>query len=202
MYIKLTRLDKTPVWIQSVFIAALEPRRQGGTIVVPLGNDLDYEVSESPETILGLLEGAPTPTVAPVPAPRAPRAGFTDVISETGAPDTPAPVPPEAPSAEPVPRAPKARTRAAAKKTAAKAREKAPDKTSPAAELTGEQQERLAKMAPGSLHKLRNTLESQFGLANADATIAGLEKKGLFKISRDRVLWRQTQTEPNAGQQS
>ncbi|HBJ59917.1 MAG TPA: hypothetical protein DDY72_05720 [Verrucomicrobia bacterium] len=199
MYIKLTRTDKTPVWIQSVFIAALEPRRQGGTIVVPLGNDLDYEVTESPETILALLEGAPTPTVAPVPAPRAPRAVFTDVISETETDETPAA---EEPPAEPAARAPKTRTRTATRKTAAKPKAKAPVADAPATELGAEQLERLTKMAPGSVHKLRNTLETQFGAANAAATIAALEKKGLFKISRDRVVWQTAQTNADASQQA
>ena len=68
MFIKLTRLDNRPVWLNASFVVTVEPRRDGnGAVVVPIGDGLDYDVRESPETVLGMLAGAPVPTVVPVP---------------------------------------------------------------------------------------------------------------------------------------
>lgn len=69
MFIKLTRLDNTPIWINASFVVTVEPRRGGGAIVVPIGDGLDYDVREAPEAVLALLGDAPAPTVVPVPAP-------------------------------------------------------------------------------------------------------------------------------------
>lgn len=69
MFIKLTRLDNTPIWINASFVVTVEPRKGGGAIVVPIGDGLDYDVRETPEAVLGLLGDAPDPAVVPVPAP-------------------------------------------------------------------------------------------------------------------------------------
>ena len=69
MFIKLTRLDNTPIWINASFVVTVEPRKGGGAIVVPIGDGLDYDVREMPEAVLGLLGDAPAPAVVPVPAP-------------------------------------------------------------------------------------------------------------------------------------
>jgi len=68
MFIKLTRLDNTPIWLNASFIVTVEPRKGGGTIVVPVGDGLDYEVREKAETVLEMLADAPAPTVVPVPS--------------------------------------------------------------------------------------------------------------------------------------
>ena len=70
MFIKLTRLDNSPIWINASFVVTVEPRKGGGSIVVPIGDGLDYDVKESPETVLGLVGGAPAAAVVPVPAPK------------------------------------------------------------------------------------------------------------------------------------
>ena len=67
MFIKLTKLDNSPVWLNASFIVTVEPRKGGGSIVVPIGDGLDYDVREKPEDVLARLEGAPVPTVVPVP---------------------------------------------------------------------------------------------------------------------------------------
>lgn len=83
MYIKLTRFDNTPVWLNAAFVVTVEPRRQaGGSIVVPIGDGLDYEVRESPEQVLSMLEGAPVAAVVPVPPPKSLTKTPVDVSAE------------------------------------------------------------------------------------------------------------------------
>ena len=68
MYIKLTRFDNRPVWLNAAFVVTVEPRRDGkGAVVVPIGDGLDYDVRETPEEVLRMLEGCPVPKVVPVP---------------------------------------------------------------------------------------------------------------------------------------
>ena len=71
MFIQLTRTDGSPVWLNASFVVTVEPSRGGGSIVVPIGDGLDYEVKESPEAVLAVLEGAPPATVVPLPPPKA-----------------------------------------------------------------------------------------------------------------------------------
>ena len=70
MYIKLIRLDGSPIYINASFIVTIEPRKGGGSIVVPIGDGLDYDVRESPEKVLAMLGDAPAPAIVPVPAPK------------------------------------------------------------------------------------------------------------------------------------
>lgn len=70
MFVKLTRLDSSPIWINASFVVTVEPRKGGGSIVVPIGDGLDYDVRETPEAVLAALAGAPAPAVVPVPAPK------------------------------------------------------------------------------------------------------------------------------------
>ena len=70
MYIRLTRIDGRPIWLNASFVVTVEPTRSGGAIVVPIGDGLDYEVREKPEAVLAMLEGAPVPNVVPVPPPK------------------------------------------------------------------------------------------------------------------------------------
>lgn len=71
MYIKLTRADGRPIWLNASFIVTVEPMQNGGAIVVPIGDGLDYEVRETPESVLAMLDGAPPAEVVPVPPPKA-----------------------------------------------------------------------------------------------------------------------------------
>ena len=70
MFIQLTRTDGSPVWLNASFVVTVEPSRGGGSIVVPIGDGLDYEVKEPPEAVLAVLDGAPPAKVVPVPPPK------------------------------------------------------------------------------------------------------------------------------------
>ena len=91
MYIKLTRMNGQPIWLNASFVVTVEPTRGGGSIVVPIGDGLDYEVRESPEAVLALLAGAPAPAVVPVPPPRALAPQPEDVSPEDERPADPEP---------------------------------------------------------------------------------------------------------------
>lgn len=108
MYIKLTKLDNSPIWINSSFVVTIEPaRNRPGSIVVPIGDGLDYDVRESAEEVLALLAGAPESVVVPVQ-------------TTSGLTKTPADVSPEDPveSSAPPPAKPARKTRARKTKTA------------------------------------------------------------------------------------
>ena len=96
MFIKLTRFDNRPVWLNASFIVTVEPRRDGnGAVVVPIGDGLDYDVRETPTEVLKMLEGAPEAKVVPVPV--------SDCLTKTPADVSPEPEkknpPPPAPAA-------------------------------------------------------------------------------------------------------
>ena len=91
MYIKLTRMNGQPIWLNASFVVTVEPTRSGGAIVVPIGDGLDYEVRESPETVLALLAGTPAPAVVPVRPPRALAPQPEDVSPEEERPSDPEP---------------------------------------------------------------------------------------------------------------
>ena len=93
MFIKLTRLDNSPIWLNASFVVTVEPRRGGGSVVVPIGDGLDYDVKESPERVLAALAGAPEPAVVPVPT--------RDALTQTPDDVSPEPERPEPPVAEP-----------------------------------------------------------------------------------------------------
>ena len=71
MFIRLTRSDGLPIWINASFVVTVEPTKTGGSIVVPIGDGLDYDVREAPESVLALLNEAPPARVVPVPPPKA-----------------------------------------------------------------------------------------------------------------------------------
>ena len=174
MYIKLTKFDNTPIWLNAAFIVTVEPRREGvGSIVVPIGDGLDYDVRESPETVLAMLEGAPVPAVVPVPPPAA----------LTHTPEDVSPEPEFKPLPEP-------ETKPAKRRTVRKAAAKPPKARKAEAALTAPDIERLRKMAPGSVKKLANTLASQFKIGDADGAIKSLTDQGVLTLDSDHVLWK------------
>ena len=212
MYIKLTRFDNRPVWLNASFIVTVEPRRDGnGTIVVPIGDGLDYDVRETPEQVLRMLEGAPEPKVVPVPVSDCLTKTPEDVSPEPEPrheeprPAQPAERPAEKPAEKPAPEAteekPKRKSRAKAK-TASKAKatekkpaheekaEPAPAAKVPALELSDSDVVRLKKLAPKSLAKLKNTLATQFRVADVGGNVAALEAKGAFAIDGNRIVWK------------
>ena len=199
MFIKLTRLDLTPIWLNASFIVTVEPRRGGGSVVVPIGDGLDYDVKEPPEKVLAMLEGVPAPAVVPVPTSDALTPTPDDVSPE---PERPEPVaePVEALAAEPpAPAEPAQPADGAeekpARKTTRKTVAKKPRTTrkaaakKPALELTDEQIERLKRFAPGSVRKLQNTLVTQFKVEDAEAAVKALEERGALSLERDHVNW-------------
>ena len=197
MFIKLTRLDGTPIWLNAAFVVTVEPRRGGGAIVVPIGDGLDYDVRETPENVLSMLEGVPAPAVVPVPAPKmlAPTHENLSLGPETAEADgeTPADVKPgpeespasESPRPEPEVKAAKKPAKPAAKKLA-KSRSRT---KKPALALSEEQVERLRKMAPGSVKKLTNTLATQFKVEDAEAAVKALEAHAVVILDKDHVIW-------------
>ena len=219
MFIKLTRFDNTPVWLNASFVVTVEPRKGGvGSVVVPIGDGLDYDVREQPEAVLALLDGAPVPEVVPVPV--------SDCLTKTPDDVSPADVSPlpDAPLADESaarPRATKASRKTAKPRTAAK-KEKAeaptfesaaeptaaPSETAseaaPAevlseaasAEMLSEDLiERLQKMAPKTVAKLHNTLMKQFKVADAAAVVNALVARGILTVAGTRVSWEPVPTD-------
>ena len=181
MYIKLTRFDNRPVWINAAFVVTVEPRRDGsGAVVVPIGDGLDYDVRESPEEVLRMLEGCPAPQVVPVPV--------SDCLTKTPADVSPEPErkPPE-PVAEEKPVAEKPAKKPRTKKPAAAKKAKPAKK--PTLELSDDEVARLGKLAPKSIAKLKNTLSTQFRVSDISETVAALEAKGVIKLDGNHVNW-------------
>ena len=184
MYIKLTRFDNRPVWLNAAFVVTVEPRRDGsGAVVVPIGDGLDYDVRESPEEVLRMLEGCPAPQVVPVPV--------SDCLTKTPADVSPEPErkPVEKPAEEKAEAldAKPAKKPARAKKPAAAKKAKPAKK--PVLELSDEEVTRLGKLAPKSIAKLKNTLSTQFRVSDVSETVAALEAKGVIKIDGNHVSW-------------
>ena len=76
MFIKLTKTDGSPVWMNPEFIVRIEPWKKGSAVAV--AGDGDFEVMEEPRQILTLAGGTPAGRVGEVPA-----------LPIQGTPDTP-----------------------------------------------------------------------------------------------------------------
>ena len=55
MFVKLTRTDGTPVWLNPDFIVRVEPWKKGSAVAA--AGDGDFEVMEDPRTIIALAGG-------------------------------------------------------------------------------------------------------------------------------------------------
>ena len=205
MFIKLTRFDNRPVWLNAGFVVTVEPRRDGvGSVVVPIGDGLDYDVRESPEEVLRLIDGAPAPSVVPVPVSdsltKTPAEGAT---AEPSCAEPPVAAPPKPRKratrgrAKPPAAAKESGDRPAAAPAAEAAAEPAPaEKTEPQPapppaelELSEADVQRLRKLAPKTLGKLKNTLMTQFRLADVGANVVSLAARGVFALDGSKVLW-------------
>lgn len=222
MFIKLTRFDNRPVWLNASFIVTVEPRRDGnGAVVVPIGDGLDYDVRETPAEVLKLLEGAPEPKVVPVPVSDCLTKTPADVSPEPEKKDPPPPAPAapavsaaeEAPQVEESGKKPRKRTTRKTTKSAVEKKPRAAKKADepvaetpkaeepvpPAAplklELSDDQVARLRKMAPKSLAKIKNTLATQFHVGDVVGTVAALAEKGIYKIDGNHIEWAAEPTE-------
>ena len=215
MFIKLTRTDGRPIWINPEFIVTVEGRKDGGSIVVPGGDGLDYDVRESPQTVMDLCGGKvlaveiPPPPAQPAEPPP-PEKPAEEKVTVSGEPATSEPAPAKkrgrkasktaaAPAPPPVPETPPAveapavaaepePATPAEEKPAAKPRKRTSRKK-PAIDLTDEQMVRLRKMAPGSRQKLLNTLV-HLKVPNAEATAVALIANKVLEILPDNhVNW-------------
>ena len=186
MFIKLTRLDHSEIWINASFVVTVEPRKGGGSVVVPIGDGLDYDVMESPEAVLALLADAPAPSVVPVPAPKglAPTQEGVDVSPDDSV--TPESKPESPAEAQPAPAAKATRTRAKKPRTAAAHKATEPSES---ANLGDDQVARLRKLAPRSVRKLQNTLASQFSVTDPEAALKTLQTQGVLSVEGDHVVW-------------
>ena len=99
MFIKLTRTDGRPIWLNPEFIVTVEGRKDGGSIVVPGGDGLDYDVKESPQVVMDLCGGKvaaaeiPPPPAKPAdPPPPEKAAEKKGTVSGEPAISEPAPV--------------------------------------------------------------------------------------------------------------
>ena len=196
MFIKLTRLDGSPVWINTAFVVTVEPRKGGGAVVVPIGDGLDYDVRESPEAVLAMLGDAPAAAVVPVPV--------SDALAPAPADVSPEPEPEPPPVEEkPVRKAPRQKAKATSSKTAAAAKSASRGKAQPkppVSDLTDEDLERLRRMAPGSVKKLQNTLATQFNVADVEKVMKSLAERGILVVGGNRVVWQKPDADANAGQ--
>lgn len=175
-FVRLTKLDGDPIWLNASFVVTVEPRRGGGSTVVPIGDGLDYDVRERPEDVLAYLDGAPVPEVVPVPASDALTLTPDDVSPEGACDD--AKKKPE--SAKPA-RNPPCKSEAPAF---------VPGPGAPAAgELLEGEVARLRKMAPRTVKKLQNTIKTQFRAANLEVAISALVSKGIIAIDGTRINW-------------
>lgn len=182
MFIKLTKLDNTPVWLNAGLIVTVEARSGGGSIVVPMGDGLDYDVREKPEVVLQMLGAVSEPICAPEPlaVSESPVAPESIVVSESDSSAEGAMIATETEPPKPVR---KRAVRSPAKKRTTRRANKAE------LTLSGEQTDRLRKMAPGSLRKLQNTLATQFKVEDVEAEIAALIAHDVLSLDQDHVSW-------------
>ncbi len=176
MFIKLMRKEGLPIWIKAESIVTVEPTRTGGSLVVPLGDGLDYEVCENPETVLALIAGEPLPKIEPPTtqeeAPKktkrvATRKAKAKAETESEVAVTPTEEKPKK------------------KRATRKAKEEPAPIFFPVDQL-----DRIRKMAPGSVKKLSNTLVTQFKIEDPDAIVKHLEDSGVIAVvEHGHVNW-------------
>ena len=191
-FVRLTRLDGEPIWLNASFIVTVEPRKGGGTTVVPIGDGLDYDVRETPEEVLAYLDGAPVPEVVPVPTSDALTPTPDDVSPEDGDAGKEEPEA-EKPGKKPARKTTARRKGAAAEKASETPAFVRPDPASPAADLLDDEIARLRKMAPRTMKKLQNTLMTQFKSVDVEAALAKLVARGVIAVDGTRVNWQQSE---------
>ena len=79
MFIKLTKTDGTPVWLNPEFIVRIEPWKKGSAVAA--AGDGDFEVMEDPRAILALAGGVRVAdSIREGRAPARPSTGETPVV--------------------------------------------------------------------------------------------------------------------------
>ena len=203
MFIKLTRTDGTPVWLNPDFIVRIEAWKKGSAVAA--AGDGDFEVMEDPRAILALAGGTPaggarlsrpstgeTPVV-PVPPPTSDETPVAPVVAPAQAPvmeavppvrktrsrrkvaETPVPAPEPVPPPEPAPEpAPAPETLAPPNNLFPQA----PDEVAVAAAI-------LKKNRCRSRKRIENTIKSmnpKMSMADARALLQQMEARGLVLI--------------------
>ena len=201
MFIRLTRTDGQPIWINASFVVTVEPARSGGSVVVPIGDGLDYDVKETPETVLALLDEAPPAKVVPVPPPKALTPTPDDVSPEVGfrrgdEEESKLDEPPETKDLKTVPKKRTGRAKSPAKK-AERPAEKNPEKAPRPTETQGDSSVphdfdkivadlKARKCRTGK--RMRNAIKSYFGKtdeAEIDHIIETMINRGYMLIGAD-----------------
>lgn len=211
MFVKFTKLDGSFIWLNASYIVTVEPRKGGGSVVVPIGDGLDYDVREAPEKVLAMIEGAPSPAVIPVPVsdclaptpedvspePETPKANVDTGSQEEVSPRqdvmvdaAKATVETEKPAMKPVKRGSRSRTKTGDEGVVAKKTVRSRSKAKKPVVLDAEQMERLRKLAPGSVRKLINTIKTQFPTVDAEASVKALEVGGVIVLDNEHVVWK------------
>lgn len=199
MFVKLTKMDGSPLWVNAAYVVTVEPSRTGGAVVVPLGDGLDYDVRETPEAVIQMVAGdAP----APKRTKRATSKKAKDGDGEEQEAESAEAKPEAEPTDEPKPAA--AKKSAPARKAKPKAKAEPEEEPKPAADapsvfpeaegggdfaLPDADVERLRKFAPKSLRKLYNTLMAQFGVTDPKSVSMYLVHKGVIAIDKTHVNW-------------
>jgi len=102
MFVRLTKKDGTPIWLNANLIVTVEAVRNGGSIVVPVGDGLDYEVRESVERVIPMVEEAQDGSpVLPIPSTDALVPSPEPVPELEAAPEAASAPAPEEPPAKP-----------------------------------------------------------------------------------------------------
>ena len=166
--------------------------------MVPIGDGLDYDVKEAPETVLALLNEAPPAKVVPVPPPKSlthtPDDVSPEVWSSLGEEPNAKPEEPTAePESAPQKRGRGRRSKAAAKKTANKEEQvPTPVETAVPADfdkIVADLKARKCRTA----RRMRNAIKSFFGKtdeAEIDHIIETMINKGLMLVAADgHVDW-------------
>ena len=193
MFIRLTRTDGQPIWLNASFIVTVEPARSGGAIVVPIGDGFDYEVRESPGTVLSMLDGAPTPQVVPVPPPKLLTPLPEDVSPESFRKEDMNPENPEKPAEAPAPQK-RGRKKAQKKDTAAQeAKPAVKPASSPEPEGFKEIVADLKARKCRTGKRLRNAIKSYFKKTDEteiDRIIEAMINGGYMLVAADgHVTW-------------
>ena len=185
MFIKLTRTDGTPVWMNPEFIVRFEPWKKGSAVAV--AGDGDFEVMEEPRTILALAGGTPSTPIKEAPAvtvevelPK--RKTRTRRKAEEAPPAEEAPAPAAetapAPTPQPAPEPPPAPVQAPAPDSAENLFPQPPDEVEAAAAI-------LKKHRCRSRKRIQNTIKSlnpKMSMEAARALLEQMEARGLVLI--------------------
>ncbi len=184
MFIKLTRTDGTPVWLNPEFIVRIEPWKKGSAVAA--AGDGDFEVMEDPRAILAMAGGVrvsrpatgetPVVPVGPVATGETPVVPVRKTRSRKKAVTEPEPAPTAAPTPEPVPEPPPEPPPAPA--PANDLFPEPPDEVAVAAAI-------LKKNRCRSRKRIENTIKSmnpKMSMADARALLQQMEARGFVLI--------------------